>query len=165
MQDPALVSRVKLSKICCLSIFSHWDFKKKIHEYFHWQDDSGMIILKRDECYHALTWGLFSFSIFQDQVHSIILMKNRLNSEIFRIFELSEGNLYLNNSNCKASKIIEIDTKLEQISWEVNVKNPLFNFCVGIWVGGQENSTSFNTNFVTGNARNDIGFEWKPTPL
>ena len=28
------------------------------------------------------------------------------------------------------------DTKLEPISWELNLENPLFNFCVGVWVGG-----------------------------
>ena len=59
-------------------------------------------------------------------------MKNRLNPEIFRVFELSEGNLYLNSSNCKASKIMEIESKLEQISWELNVENSFINFCVGV---------------------------------
>ena len=42
----------------------------------------------------------------------------------------------LNSSHCRASKIISNDTKLEEIPWELDVENPLFNFCVGVWVGG-----------------------------
>ena len=57
---------------------------------------------------------------------------NRLNSGIFRIFEPSLGNFNLNGSDCRASKIIWNDTKLEAIPWEFNVENPLFNFCVGV---------------------------------
>ena len=52
------------------------------------------------------------------------------------IFELSLRNLNLNSSDCRASKIISNDTKLEEIPWELNVENPLFNFCVGVWDGG-----------------------------
>ena len=33
-------------------------------------------------------------------------------------------------------KIINNDTKLEPISWELNLKNPLLKFCVGAWVVG-----------------------------
>ena len=51
------------------------------------------------------------------------------------IFELSEWNLNL-NLNYRASKILLTDTKLESISWELKNKNPLFHFCVGVWVGG-----------------------------
>ena len=29
-----------------------------------------------------------------------------------------------------------MNTKLEPISWELNVDNPLFTFGVGVWVGG-----------------------------
>ena len=60
----------------------------------------------------------------------------RLNSGIFRILELSEWNSNLNSSNCRAPKIICSNTILEPISWEMNSKNPLFDFCVGVWVGG-----------------------------
>ena len=69
----------------------------------------------------------------------------------------------LNSSDCRASKIIFNDSKLEPISWELNVGNQLLNFCVGVGVGGhdatnftciskdaQENSTSFDTNPVLG---------------
>ena len=82
----------------------------------------------------------------------------RLNSGIF---ELREFNLNLNSSDCGASKNISNDTQLEPISWELNVGNQCFNFCVGVGVGGQdatnfshiskdaqENSTSFDTNFM-----------------
>merc|ERR1711990_1084816 len=48
------------------------------------------------------------------------------NSGNFRIFEPSEWNLNLNSSDCRASKIIYSDTKLEPISWELNLKNRLF---------------------------------------
>ena len=37
----------------------------------------------------------------------------------------------------RAAKIISNETKLEPISWERNIGNPLFNFCVGVWVGGR----------------------------
>ena len=60
----------------------------------------------------------------------------RLNSGIYRIFELSVRNLNLKSLDCRASKIISNDTKLEEIPWELDVENPLFNFCVGVWVGG-----------------------------
>ena len=60
----------------------------------------------------------------------------RLNSGILRIFELGEWNLNLNSSDCRASKIIYNDIKLEPISWELNLKNRLFNFCAGVCVGG-----------------------------
>ena len=43
---------------------------------------------------------------------------------------------YLNSSDCRAWKLISNDFKLEPISWELNLKNQLFNFCVGFWVGG-----------------------------
>ena len=87
----------------------------------------------------------------------------RLNSGNFGIFQLSFWNLSLNSSDCRASKIIQKDTKLETISLELNAENPLFNICVGVWVRGQdaanfshvskdaqENSTSFDTNVVLG---------------
>ena len=90
----------------------------------------------------------------------------RLNSGIFRILELSELNLNLNSLDCKASKIISNDTPLEPISWELNVGNQCFNFCVGVGVGGQdatnfshiskdaqENSTSFDTNCMSAAGR------------
>ena len=88
---------------------------------------------------------------------SVILIMNRLNSGIFGIFKLSAFKLNLKSSDCRASKIIQNDTKLEPIPWELNMENQLFGFCVGVWVGGhhptnfshiskdaQENSTSFD---------------------
>ena len=60
----------------------------------------------------------------------------RMNSGIFRNFELSIWNLKLNSLDCRAWKIISNDIKLEPISWELNLKNQLFNFCVGFWVDG-----------------------------
>ena len=57
----------------------------------------------------------------------------RLNSGIFRIFRLGAWNLNLNNSDCRASKIISNNTKLEAIPRELDVENPLFSFCVGVW--------------------------------
>ena len=30
------------------------------------------------------------------------------------------------------------DTELETISWELNMQNPLFNNCVGVWVRRQD---------------------------
>ena len=65
----------------------------------------------------------------------------RLNSGIFRIFELRDWNLNLNNWDCRASKIIWNDTNAEQISWEINIENSIFIFCVGVWVGGYPRKT------------------------
>ena len=86
----------------------------------------------------------------------------RLNSGNFRIFEPCEWNLNLNSSDCRASKIIYNDIKLEPISWELNLKNPVLNTCVGVSVGGhpranfshtakdaQNNSTSVDPNLMT----------------
>ena len=41
----------------------------------------------------------------------------------------------MNNWDCRASKILWNDTKAEPISWEINIENSIFNFCVGVWVG------------------------------
>ena len=65
----------------------------------------------------------------------ITLFIRRLNSGIFRIFDPREWNLNLNSSDCRASKIIWNVTKLGPISWELNIEYPIFNFCVGVWVG------------------------------
>ena len=58
---------------------------------------------------------------------------DRLNSGNFRIFEPSESNLNLNSSDCSASKIVHNDTKLELISWELNLKNLTLNFLFFAW--------------------------------
>ena len=108
-----------------------------------------------------------------------IFIKNligRLNSGIFTIFELSELNLNLNSSDCRARKIISNDTKLEAIPWELDDGNPLFKFCVGVWVRGQdgtnfshisndaqENSTSFDTDFVLEGGVGNMGLNEKAT--
>ena len=42
----------------------------------------------------------------------------------------------MNSSDCRAWKILWNDTKLELFYSELNVENLLFNFCVGVWVGG-----------------------------
>ena len=55
---------------------------------------------------------------------------------VFRIFEPSEWNLNLNRSDCRASKIIQNDIKLELIPWKLSIQNPILNFCVGVWVSG-----------------------------
>ena len=73
-------------------------------------------------------------------------------------------------------KIISNDTKLEPISWELNYENPLFNFCVGVWVGGQdaayfshvskdahENSASFDINVVVVGDGANMVLNEKPT--
>ena len=100
----------------------------------------------------------------------------RLNSGIFRIFKVSVQNLNLNSSDCRALKIITNDTKLEPISWELNLKNSCFFICVGVWVRGQDaanfwhvskdahkNSASFDINFmVVGDGANMVSHE-KPT--
>ena len=41
-------------------------------------------------------------------------------------------------SDCGAFKIIKNGTKLGLIPWKLNAENPLFYFCVGVWVGGQD---------------------------
>jgi len=46
----------------------------------------------------------------ENQEPKIPFLATRLNSGIFRIFELSELNLNLNGSDCRASKIICNDT-------------------------------------------------------
>ena len=50
---------------------------------------------------------------------------------------------FLNSTNekwiwidCNASKINRTDTKPGPISWDWNIQNQNFNFCVGVWVGG-----------------------------
>ena len=58
-----------------------------------------------------------------------------MNLEIFTNLEHSELNLNLDSSDYKASKIIENDTGVEPISWELNVENRLLNLRVGVWVG------------------------------
>ena len=78
--------------------------------------------------YITVCWSLEAFTRTVWRMH-------RLNSGIFRIFESSTWNLNPNSSDCRASKIISNDIKLEPIFWELNLKNQLFNFCVGIWVG------------------------------
>ena len=103
------------------------------------------------------------FPVEKAPIWSVKSSMTTLNSEIFRIFELSEWNINLNSSKCRALKIISNDTKLEPISWELNYENPLFNFCVGVWVRGQDgtnfshiskdaqdNFTSFDINVVLG---------------
>ena len=65
----------------------------------------------------------FGLTILSDHYE---LNMDRLNSGIFRIFKVSVQNLNLNSSDCRALKIITNDTKLEPISWELNLKNPLF---------------------------------------
>ena len=76
---------------------------------------------------------------------------NRLNLGIFRIFELSTWNLNPNSSDWRAYKIIYNYTKLGPISWELNLKNQILNFCVGVWVGGHD-----ATNFSYIKMRNKI---------
>ena len=100
----------------------------------------------------------------------------RLNSGIFRIFKVSVQNLNLNSSDCRALKIITNDTKLEPISWELNLKNSCFFICVGVWVRGQDaanfwhiwkdaqkNFASFDTNVVLGGAGANMVLNEKPT--
>ena len=83
----------------------------------------------------------------------------RLNSGNFRIFELIYWNSDRNSSNCRASKIIPNDTKLDTISLGLNMRNPFCNICVAVGVRGpdaanftdistdaQKNFTSFDTN-------------------
>ena len=90
----------------------------------------------------------------------------RLNSGTFWSFDLSKWKSNRTCSDCRASKIIANDTKPEPISLELNIENRIFNFCVGVWVGGheatnflhiskdaQENSTYFDTDVVTGSDR------------
>ena len=67
--------------------------------------------------------------LIRTHLHSVI---DRLNSGNFMIFEPSEWILNLNSSDCRASKIISNDTKLEPISWEFDIENPFFDFCVGL---------------------------------
>ena len=67
----------------------------------------------------------------------------RLNSGIFWSFDLKKWKSNLTSSDCRASKIIWNDTKPEPISWELNIENPIFNFCLGVWVGGHD-ATNFS---------------------
>ena len=43
----------------------------------------------------------------------------------------------LNSSDCRALKIIQNDTKLESISWELKIEKRFLNFCVGKTVRGK----------------------------
>ena len=40
-------------------------------------------------------------------------------------------------SDCRASEIMLNDTKLEPISWELKIGNPISNVCLGVWVCGR----------------------------
>ena len=57
----------------------------------------------------------------------------RLNSGILMIFKIRVWNLALNGSDCRTSKNISNDTKLEPISWDLDVGNPFSTFA---WVFG-----------------------------
>ena len=57
---------------------------------------------------------------------------DKLNNEIFEIFELSEGKLSLNILDSRAWKIIWNDIQAELIPWEMNIENPILNICVGV---------------------------------
>ena len=59
----------------------------------------------------------------------------RSNSGITRIFLSSVWKLNLRSSNLRAPKNIFNDIKLEPVPRELNIENPLLNFCVGVWVG------------------------------
>ena len=87
----------------------------------------------------------------------------RLNSGNFGIFHFTEPISNLDSSVCKSWKIASIDTKISMIPWETDTEKSFWNFCVGVWVGGQPranflhiskdaklNSASFNTSIVTG---------------
>ena len=66
----------------------------------------------------------------------------RLNSGIFMIFEPWKRNLNLNAWDCRASKIIRNDSKLEPISWERRKSNfQVLRGCLGRW-------TSFDKLFI-----------------
>ena len=45
-------------------------------------------------------------------------------------------------SDCSVSKIILNDTSNESSAWEPNKENLIFNFCVGVWVGGHPRQTT-----------------------
>ena len=49
---------------------------------------------------------------------------------------MSNKTWILNTSYCRALKIISNDTLLESVPWELNIENTIFNFCIGVWVGG-----------------------------
>ena len=87
---------------------------------------------------------------------------SRLNSGIFRIFEFSEWSLKLNSSDCRASKIIGNDTKVELISWEPNKENLFLNFCVGVCIG-EHPPSSFDTDAITGGDRGNMVLHKKLT--
>ena len=74
---------------------------------------------------------------------SIEIMR-RLNSKIFRNLDPRKWSLNLSISDWRASKIIRNDSKLETIPRENNIENPVFDFCVGVWVGGQKWPAAFN---------------------
>ena len=44
----------------------------------------------------------------------------------------------LTSLDCRASKDISIDTKPEPTSWELDIENLIFNFCVGVLVRGHD---------------------------
>ena len=76
--------------------------------------------------------------------------RDRLNSQNFRILEFGEWNFNLKSSDCRALKIIWNDTKLEWISWILNIKNTLFKFCVGVLEGFRVFDQDFRLIFDVG---------------
>ena len=60
----------------------------------------------------------------------------------------------LKSSDYGDSKIISKDAKLESISWELNIENPLFSICVGVWVGGRPRKFFHNHQKIRQNLSN-----------
>ena len=72
----------------------------------------------------------------------------RLNSGNFGIFDFTEPIINLDCPVCRAWKIVSNGTKICRILWESDFENSFWNFCVGVWVGGQPRANFFQSSKV-----------------
>ena len=121
----------------------------------------------------VITWDVLAIQDYWLTIDGLELWIWRLNFGILMIFEPSERNLNLNASDCRASKILPNETKLEAISWELVFGNPIFNFCVGvegrwtwydklvIWIKRCAKKHIFWYQFRRVGRQSENGFKWK----
>ena len=117
-----------------LELTDHFDTNLDSYKYSHWSLEGKIKILR-----------IFADDVrgtkFDEKYFQCILSEYLTNFESFSPENgIVEVSLNLNSSDCIASTIIFIDTKLEWISWELNIINQLLNYCVGVCVGGYPRS-------------------------
>ena len=117
----------------------------------------------------AIPWEIEFWEIVHKLRKIVFYHMTRLNPGIFGFFGPSEWILNMKSSDCKASKIIFNDTKVEAIFWELNIVNVLFNFCVGdifaVGFAQSENAISGQESQRSGNCFSLFARSKIPTKL